>query len=167
MHTLSENTVNLSTGSRTLVVCIGNDLVGDDAAGCEVYRTLQRETLPGNITLLFLGVAGISLLDYLDGSYARLIIVDAVRFGNTPGTLYRQTLASLPRTHEGTITVHALGIREVIEVGALLCPERIPPMIVVIGIEGDNFTECGVPLSPPVRKAIGTTIDMIHDTLAA
>jgi hydrogenase maturation protease len=159
--------VNRSPGTRALVICIGNDLVGDDAAGCEVYRSLQQETLPDNVTLLSLGVAGVSLLDHLDGSYATLIIVDAVRFGNAPGTLYRQTLASLPRTNDNAITVHALGVREVLEVGALLFPERIPPEIVVIGIEGENFADCGAPLSPPVRHAIGPTITMIRQTLAA
>ena len=151
---------------RALVVCIGNDLVGDDAAGCEVYNALSREELPENIALLQLGVGGISMLEYLNGMYTTLIVVDAVRFGSKPGTLHRNTLDSLPPTHHGAVSAHGLGVRDLIDAGTLLYPDCMPQNIVCIGIEGENFTECGVPLSAPVQKAIGKAVDLIRDTLA-
>ena len=158
--------MNHPSAPRSLVVCIGNDLVGDDAAGCEVYDALSREDLPENTDLLRLGVGGISMLEYLNGVYKTLIVVDAVRFGSTPGTLHRNTLESLPQTHHGAVSAHGLGIRELIDAGKLLYPDRMPEKIVCIGIEGENFNECGVPLSAPVQKAIGKAVDLIRDTLA-
>lgn len=166
MHSLHESTIAPPLTPRVLIVCIGNDLVGDDAAGCEVYRALNNEDLPENISLLNLGVGGISLLDHLNGTYSTLIIVDAVRFGGTPGTVHRNTLASLPPTHHGAVSVHGLGIRELIDAGMILYPERMPRNIVCVGIEGTNFNECGVPLSVPVQEAIGKAVDVIRDTLA-
>lgn len=166
MHATDESTVGSSSPARALVVCIGNDLVGDDAAGCEVYNALCRESLPPHISLLRLGVGGIEILEYLKGMYHTLVVVDAVRFGSEPGTLHRSTLGSLPPTHHGAVSVHGLGIRELIDAGTILYPESMPENIVCIGIEGENFNDCGVPLSARVRTAIGGAVTLIRDTLS-
>ena len=164
MHAAYESTVDPSLLERTLVVCIGNDLVGDDTAGCEVFNALSREVLPQNVSILLLGVGGIEILEHLSGKYKTLVVVDAVRFGSKPGTLHRSTLATLPATHHGAVSVHGLGIRELIEAGTILYPEYMPENIMCIGIEGENFNDCGVPLSASVRAAIDQAVDLIRDT---
>ena len=166
MHAADESTVGSSSPAKALVVCIGNDLVWDDAAGCEVYNALSREALHPHISLLRLGVGGVEILEYLKGMYRTLVVVDAVRFGSEPGTLHRSSLNSMPPTHHGAVSVHGLGIRELIEAGTILHPESMPENIVCIGIEGENFDECGVPLSARVRTAVDDAVILIRDTLS-
>jgi hydrogenase maturation protease len=150
---------------HALVVCIGNDLAGDDAVGCEMFHALGTAGLPDNVSLIALGVGGIAILDHLNGMFDRLIIVDAVRWGGKPGTVYRHALASLPVNHRSAVSAHGVGIREMIEAGKVLYPDLIPNDVFCIGIEGKNFDECGSPLSEPVRGAIGTAVNMIRETL--
>jgi hydrogenase maturation protease len=166
MHVMHESAVEPAVKDRALVVCIGNDLVGDDGAGCAVYHALRKENLPDDVGLLQLGVGGISILEHLDKLYETLIVVDAVRYGSVPGTIHRDALESLPQTHQGAVSAHGLGMREIIDAGRFLYPEQIPGSILCIGIEGENFNECGAPLSQSVQNAIGKAVELIRETLS-
>jgi hydrogenase maturation protease len=115
--------------------------------------------------VILLGVGGISILEHLNGPCSMLVLVDAVRFGSAAGTVHRNTLDSLPPTHHGAVSVHGLGIRELIDAGRILYPDRMPQNIVCIGIEGENFNQCGAPLSGSVQGAIRTAVEMICETL--
>lgn len=161
-----ESTIDNHAAVRSLIVCIGNDLAGDDAAGCEVYNELKNVHLPDHVSLLRLGVGGVEILESLDGTFGTMIVVDAVRYGSAPGTVHRHVWNSIPPTHHGAVSVHGLGIRDLVEAGTVLYPERMPRNIVCIGIEGENFNECGAPLSGPVQKAVIQAVNMIHEVLA-
>ena len=49
----------------SLIVCIGNDLVADDAVGHALYRCLTEESLGNEIRLCLLGVGGMAVVDEL------------------------------------------------------------------------------------------------------
>src|SRR5215470_1815975 len=73
---------------RTLIAGFGNVLRGDDGFGLEVIRRLeQRGSIPG-IELMEVGTAGIRLAQELLTPCDRLIIVDAMKRGGAPGTVY-------------------------------------------------------------------------------
>ena len=99
---------------KALIVCVGNSLVGDDAAGCAVYESLARESLPDGVRLHLLGVAGISLLEILAGENI-LIVVDAVQFGAKPGTVHILDWSELPQARGLAVSAHGIGLREAID----------------------------------------------------
>jgi hydrogenase maturation protease len=77
---------------RALIVCIGNDLVGDDAVGYEVYQLLRRRPLPPSTRPgLFWALGGLALIDEMAGEEL-LVVVDAVNLGGAPGALHVMAL---------------------------------------------------------------------------
>lgn len=73
---------------RTLVLGLGNEILGDDSVGLRVVRAL-RTALPA-ITSVEVGEdthGGLRLMERMIG-YERAIIVDAIQTGSPPGTLH-------------------------------------------------------------------------------
>lgn len=74
---------------RTLVAGIGNVFLSDDGFGVEVAQRLSREALPEGVRILDAGIKARHLaFEILDGGYHTAVLVDAVRRGGAPGTVY-------------------------------------------------------------------------------
>lgn len=148
------------TSHRLRVVCIGNSLVADDAAGCEVYRILTEKKVPSGMCVTLMEMAGINLLDELQGEQI-LIIIDAVRFGARPGTLHLLPWEEIPKTSGLPVSAHGIGVRESIEIGRILYREKMPQKVYLLGIEGSCFDTFGDSMTPEVRSAARTAADMV------
>lgn len=118
---------------RTIVICIGNELIADDAVGFEIYNRLAG----CSARVEFCSVGGIDILPLLDGE-TDMIVVDAVQFGSLPGTLHVIPWDCLPLS-SSAISSHGLGLRETIEIGEVLYPGTMPDRITLVGIEGRCF----------------------------
>jgi hydrogenase maturation protease len=161
----NQDTVMEREFAGSLVVCIGNELVADDAVGYEVYHELQRMALPEDTRLEYTGVGGLALLDLLTGSESALIVVDAVQFGSQPGTIHELSWEDVPSCGNSAISAHGVGLRETIEVGKLLCPEKLPTDIRLIGIEGRCFNRMRDKMTPATAAAIGDAAQCIKKQL--
>ncbi len=151
---------------KALVVCVGNSLVGDDAAGCAVYERLAREPLPGGARLLLLGVGGVSLLECLQGEKV-LIVVDAVQLGGSPGTIHILDWDELPQRGPAAASAHAIGLREAIALGRLLSPEAMPRKVLLVGIEGASFDTVGAAMTPDVIASVEKSAIEVRKQLEA
>lgn len=145
---------------RTIIVCIGNELVADDGAGFEIFNRLAG--CPARLE--YCSVGGIDLLPLLAGE-TDLIVVDAVQFGALPGTIHVVPWDSLPREN-GAISSHGLGLRETIEIGRILYPGFMPERIILIGIEGRCFNRTREYMTSEVRNAIDPAVTMIEELIA-
>lgn len=160
-----QDPVTNAPGRTTLVVCIGNELVADDAVGHELFLRLQEMELPPSTRLEYVGVGGIALLDRLTGDEDALLVVDAVQFGAPAGTIHSLSWEEVPRNGNAAISAHGIGLRETIDVGRLLCPEKLPPTILLVGIEGRCFNQMREFMTPATAAAIGTAADCIRHQL--
>ena len=152
--------------NRALIVCVGNDLVADDAAGPLVFDHLQRTGVPAGTRLECVGVGGLHLLDYLEGGEQTMVVVDAVWFGAPPGTVHTLAWDQLPSPGPGPmISVHAIGLRETIDIGRIVCPERIPEQITLVGIEGRCFDRMRDRITPAVAAAIPAAALRVRELL--
>ncbi len=136
-----------------LIVCIGNDLAADDAAGLIIYKKLEKSILPPGTRTSFLGTGGITLIDELGGEDI-LVVVDAVQFGAAPGTVHVLGWDRLPPATLRPVSGHGIGIRETIEVAKRLFPEKTPRHVYLVGIEGKCFNQLGAGLSAEVADSI-------------
>jgi hydrogenase maturation protease len=147
-----------------LVVCIGNELVADDAAGYEVYRSLRKQGVPDGVRLEYVGVGGLALLDLLSGDEEALIVVDAVQFGAPAGTIHRLPWEQLPLGNTASISAHGIGLRETIDVGKIVSPEKLPSMILLIGIEGRCFNQMREAMTAATAAAVpGATASVLQE----
>lgn len=141
-------------GNRALVICIGNELVADDAVGYEIYRLLQAERLPTTVRIEFCGVGGIALLELLTGQEELLVVVDAVQFGTPPGTVHCLPWEQLPAIGGSAISAHGIGLKDTIDIGQALYPERMPRQVLLVGVEGRCFDQLGGAMTPEVAAAM-------------
>jgi hydrogenase maturation protease len=141
----------ISSANRIIVIGIGNNFRGDDAAGLLVARRLRELAGPGVAILEQTGGAN-ELLSAWQGAEA-VILADAVRGGGPPGKIYRFPVheAALPAELFPAASTHAWGIAEAVALGRVL--QQLPPYLVVYGIEGRDFG-IGETLSPAVAQAI-------------
>ncbi|GLW25939.1 hypothetical protein Mame01_59810 [Microbispora amethystogenes] len=145
------------TTGETVVVGLGGDLRGDDAAGLAVARLLGDPPPPG-VAVEACGDAA-ALVEAWSGA-ALAIVVDAVRTGAPPGTVHDR-LPSLPEAgwHAGWQGgTHSLGLVDAVALG------RLPGELVVVGIEGGDFTP-GAPMTPPVLAAVHRTARELRERL--
>ena len=65
-----------TVSSKTLILGLGNEILGDDAFGLVVARSLLGTQAAGKADIVPCAASGFRLLDYLDG-YDRAILVDS------------------------------------------------------------------------------------------
>jgi hydrogenase maturation protease len=152
-----------STGRGAVVIGVGNELRGDDAAGLVVARRL-RERAATQAVVLACEADPAGLLEAWQGA-ALAIIVDTVVSGAQPGTVQRFDVSSVPLPGRlvGSST-HALGVAEAIELARAL--RRLPRRTIVYGIEGRSFVT-GAALHPSVERAVDETLRRVVAELGA
>lgn len=149
---------------RTIIICIGNELIADDAVGFEVHKHLAVSCDDPNVRLLYCGVGGIDLLPLFEGE-SDLIVVDAVQLGAEPGTIHVLPWHELP-SGSSAISAHGLGLRETIEIGRTLYPENMPDRITLVGIEGRCFNRTREFMSVEVEAAVDRAALKIEELIA-
>ena len=139
---------------KRFVVGIGNPYMRDDGIGIEVVRALRRLSLGDDVIILERQAADLSLLAYSEEA-SKLVIVDAMKSGNPPGTIIKfdatkpqSRLLRVPISHE--FRLYDL-VETAKESGIHLCP------IAVVGVEP---ADCGIGegLSKPVADALPLAI---------
>jgi hydrogenase maturation protease len=140
---------------RRLLIGLGNDLRGDDAAGLLVARA-ARDRAIGGVEVIESGGEPIDLLAAWENADA-VVVADAVASGGEAGAVHRidAVAGPLPAPFASPST-HALGLAEAVELGRAL--GRLPGRLVVFGIEGGSFA-AGAALAPAVRDAVGGVAD--------
>lgn len=145
---------------KVLILGIGNILHSDDGIGVHVVNRIIESgiSLPENIEIMDGGTAGYDLLPVLQGR-ERIIIVDALKADDAPGSIYRFTpdnaVASSAR-----FSLHEVGILEVIRSLRLLGEN---PGIEIIGIVPEDITTLDIKISPAVLESVPHVIDVILD----
>ncbi|MCX8126717.1 MAG: hydrogenase maturation protease [Dehalococcoidia bacterium] len=146
---------------KTLVLGLGNPILGDDSVGLRIVREVEKRVRDENVTVLETTASGLALLDVLIG-YERLIIVDAIqtREGRV-GDVYRLAVKDIDITRHSA-SPHDTTLTAALELGRRLglpLPKDENIAIVAVGISPDYVfsEEC----SEPVEKAIPLAVEMV------
>lgn len=150
---------------ENLVICVGNDLVADDAVGHQIFHLLQEHALPENVRVSLLGLGGMALIDELHGEDV-LVVVDAVQLGSSPGTVHVLNWEQIPANEERPVSGHGIGIREALQVCRKLYPEKAASSIYLVGVEGVCFDKFGVGLTPEVKEALPRAVTEILNLIS-
>lgn len=141
-----------------VVIGIGNELRGDDAAGPLVMRQLRDAGL--EVTTC---ADSADLLHLWDGARTA-IVVDAIVTGAPAGTVHRLDLGSESASGSGGLSgTHSVGVGDAVELARAL--GRLPPRVIVYGIEAGGFA-LGAPSSGAVNAAIRLVAQRVRDEVA-
>jgi len=144
-----------------LILGVGNLLLSDEGVGVHVANELMKMDLPPGVMVVEGGTEGFRLLNVITEA-DRLIVVDAVRGGGAPGSIYRFDIKEVRNCPPGFKTsVHQIGILEVIDLSGLIGKT---PQTTVIGIEPKSL-KMGMELSPEIKAKIPRIIELIQEEL--
>ena len=133
-----------------VVIAIGNEMRGDDAAGLEVAARLDGKLSDGVALERTRGDAT-ALMELWKGR-PLAVVVDAVCGGGVPGEILEIDALKngLPADLKSAST-HDFGLAQGLELGQMM--GELPGALRVIGIVGENF-EIGAPISEAVAAAL-------------
>ncbi len=146
----------MDTLGKTLIVGMGNLIYRDEGVGVHVIQQMQKMKLPDHIELLDIGTSTMDLITYLDG-VKKLIVIDAMKAGGAPGTIYQCKSEDLLPEEEGPISLHEIGLLEALSMAR---KKGLEIETVVIGVEPKVF-DWGIELSEEVREKIPTIIKVV------
>jgi hydrogenase maturation protease len=151
----------IKPASPILILGVGNLLLSDEGVGVHIIDLLKKLELPVYIELIDGGTALIDLLHLLSDR-VKVIVVDAVKLGSQPGSVYRFTPDEVSELKPNQISVHQIGILEALRMAELA--GWSPGQTVIFGIEPAKM-DWGLELSPEVTKTIPDVINLILEEL--
>ncbi len=146
------------------VLCLGNELAGDDGIGIRVGRVLKSLPLPDDLEVVLRPALGFESLDDCQGC-DELIVVDATSTGEAPGTCRFQPLDALATLSAPFGSTHALGLWQLVEVARHL--GTVPSSIRAITVEAESFERNSIELSPRVAAALPRAVGLVLDLVGA
>ena len=155
--------------AATIVVGVGNPILGDDGIGWLVVEDVERRWAAESsgrrasspVAFLRVSVGGLSLMERLVGA-GRAILVDALRTGDRPvGTVLAIPLAELVPGVAGHLdSAHDASLPVALAAGRSLGAD-LPAEITVVGIEAERVEDFGEELSPAVAAARPVAVDAV------
>lgn len=153
---------------KTMVIGLGNPILGDDGVGWKVAEEVRRQ-LPYDMSVNVdcLSVGGISLMEHLIG-YDRAILIDAFALEEPIGSILVLKLSDLPNYSAfHTTNTHDTSLQNAIELGRSM-GAPLPNEVDIVGIATHRIYDFGEELSPPVAEAVSfaarVVIDLVKQT---
>ncbi len=142
-----------------VVIGVGNDFRGDDAAGLLAARRLRACR---GVRTVEHTKDGLSLMEHWRPT-DHVVVVDALCSGHAPGTVFRFEATEGPVPGDvGWVSSHSPGVAEGIETARVL--GRLPASLTVYGIEAAQV-DPGTEVTPAVVGAVEEVALAILDDL--
>lgn len=152
---------------KTLVIGLGNPILGDDGVGWRVIEELQSKIVnpKSEIELDFASLGGLSLMERMVG-FERAILIDAMESAQRPVGIVRVIpLEELPNPSAGhSASAHDTSLITALETGrhmGLVLPEEV----FVVAIEAQQVYDFSEELSPAVADAAPVAAHAVLDIL--
>jgi hydrogenase maturation protease len=145
-----------------VVAGVGNLLMQDDGIGVWTVRALARDyVLPPRVRLIDGGVLGLQLVHELR-SAQQLLIVDAMNGAGPPGTIYRLDADALSKDRRTLMSLHEVGLLDVLSVGELL---GWRPRTRILGVQPLEVRAPGLELTPALQAALPKVVGAVVEEL--
>jgi hydrogenase maturation protease len=173
----------------TLVVGLGNPILGDDGVGWRVAEEVQRRLqspIPSPAPLRFGGyshqspavlderleievdyvsLGGLSLMERMVG-YQRVILIDAITTGQQPvGSVSRFPLDALPDLAAGhSSSAHDTSLKTALRLGHSM-GAQLPEDVTVVAIEAQSLYDFSEELTPAIAAAVPEATRLVIEAI--
>ena len=150
---------------KTLVLGLGNPLLGDDGVGWRVVERVREQIAQPHIETDLHAGGGLSLMERLIG-YERAIIVDAINTGRAaPGSVTCFRLEDLPHDAAGHLaSAHETTLQTALAVGRKM-GAVLPHRIEIVAIEAQAVYDFSETLSPAIAAAVPPAVEIVLNQL--
>jgi hydrogenase maturation protease len=148
----------MKKNKKILVLGIGNLLLRDEGVGIHVVNELSaRYQFSENVELVDGGTLGSRLIGVMSDC-DELIVVDAVKNGGTPGSLYRMEGTELSLNSPIKNSLHEASFLETLLQCQILGYEF---KTVIIGIEPEDLSPWSDELTPTVKSQVPELVQAV------
>jgi len=145
---------------KTLILGIGNLLMGDEGVGIHVLRHLEAQADLPSADLVDGGTGGFHLLEYFE-KYERIILIDAAADGAPSGTV-RVIQPRYASDYPTSLAAHDIGLKDLIESAQLLGHS---PQVVLVTVSIGGLGAMSLELSDDVRVSVPRAAQDVIDWL--
>lgn len=139
------------------ILGLGNPLLKDDGIGPRVVEELQNSSLPDGVQAVTAGGQFYQYWDILKES-KRIIVVDSLKGGGCPGTVYLLRPNEFERENESVIFQHEDNFLSVLD---FITRFGIRPEVMIVGIEPKEITY-SLDLSSEIKERIPAIIRIVR-----
>jgi len=141
------------------VLCLGNELLADDAFGKAVAEQASP-VLPKTVEVVFSSMSGLNLLEDILG-VSRLLVVDTVQTGTAPhGTRFLLREGDILSVPGGS--PHFIGLFETLKLARELLL-NVPKEVIILAVEAADCLTVGGSMHPAVQAAVPVVVDWIRE----
>jgi len=158
-----EQTLTIKRMRKVVVLGMGNLLLKDEGIGVHIAQTMQEMPSPDGIEMEVVDGGTLPDVIPLEG-VDKLIVVDAVKGGGEPGTIYRFHPDDIRTEYGITTSLHQVTLLE-----NLWMMERFgykPNEVIIIGVEPADINS-GLELSAGLQERISRIIDIVMNEVHA
>jgi hydrogenase maturation protease len=152
---------------KTIIVGIGNPILGDDGVGWKIAEEVKKQLPPeANIDVVCLSLGGLGLMERLIG-YQRAILIDAfaMKENDEIGSILIMKLSDLPSySAYHTNSMKNIPLQTAIELGRSM-GAQLPEEVDVVGIATEQIHDFSETLSPRVEDAVPFAARIVMDLL--
>jgi len=147
---------------HTLVLGIGNLLMGDEGVGVAVVRELEKTApLAENVRVLDGGTGSFLLLEPMQAA-SKIILIDATIDGGKTGKV-RRLRPRFSKDYPRTLTAHDIGLKDLLDTFYLLGGA---PDVTLFAVSIAPLREMTTELSPELAPAVPQIARMVLKELA-
>ena len=140
------------------ILCLGNELLADDAFGFLAAEELRRR-FP-QMDVVFTSDSGLHLIDYLAGIQL-LVVVDSIQTGTvSPGTLYVLRSSDIKSPYGPS--PHYVGLLETLQLAKELL-HNVPRDVIILAVEVADCLTLGGKMHDAVKSAVGLVADFVAE----
>lgn len=147
----------MESQKNILILGLGNILLKDEGVGVRVAEKIKEMPLPPDVEVMDGGTMGLDLQYYIEGR-KKVIVIDAVRAGDTPGTMYRFTDKEIADKKGLLRSAHGFDFTDALRFAEFF--QNKPDEVIFIGIEPESLDE-GMELTPTIEKRVPALIELV------
>jgi hydrogenase maturation protease len=147
---------------QTTLLGLGSILMQDEGVGVHAVRYIQEHYETPGLEIVDGGTSGLDLLPYIENR-DRLLVVDAVNFGEEPGYMGMLRNDEVPAFFGVKASLHHLGLVDVLATAQLL--DIAPREICLIGIQPQTISlglELGELIQGKLEGLVGLVIGQLE-----
>ena len=151
---------------KTLVLGIGNPILGDDGVGVHVAQELAKKIRGKDVDVKNASFDGLNLLELITG-YDKLIVIDAIMADDDKvGEIYKLTPENISELAGFTTSPHHSNLASTIEMGKKLLPGRMPEEVTIFAVGTQEVTQVTEEMTDKVSEAIPKVVSLVSEEVS-